>query len=403
MRKIDLRDAFPPMGEQMERTMNRAYARIREEKHMRHRRKITLLLAAALVLALAGTAIAVNGQMGVLDMLQQSNRRHGTDALREEENEKNLQEVIEEGKDGSVCTSRVRYTAKQIVMDAENMSVTIECEALDPEHVMIVPHTVDVENDRCTPGGDVLPEGSDPGEYPTVAEYAAQTGKEIVCTDVYKYERHPFGGGCEYTMQNGRITYLLTDAFKNPKELSDDGLYHSSLHVMDYLQADDDHTLHNMPHEVVEMKVSAEGRAQDARETFTVSGPIEMEYLTIDEVKFERTPQALFMTVTYTGHEDLTPEQCLLLDFSTIELMDDAESTDFRELSPLELGGELKAVKKKELPGYDTACYILPGWTFRDKKDYAPISEWPEAFYLRFYFKENCEWSDPVEIPVSFD
>lgn len=403
MKRIRWDDAFPPVDESFERSMDRAFEAIRKEKKMKRKSKVTLLLAAVLVLALAGTAIAVNEQMGILDMLQRSTRRYGTEAIREPANEKNLQEVIENVTDGSVCTSRVRYTAKQVIMDAESMSVSIECEALDPEHVMIIPHTVDVEKDRCTQGGDVLPQGSDSAEYPTVAEYAAQTGKEIVCTVVYKYERDPFGGGCEYTMQNGKITYLLTAAFVNLKEPSSDGLYHSSLHVMDYFQADDDHTLYNMPHEDVEMKISAEGKAQEARDTFIVSGPIEMEYLTIDEVKFERTPQALLMSVTYTGHEDLTPEQCVMLDFSSVELMDDAESTDFREPSPIELNEGLKTVKSKELAGYDTGCYILPGWTFRDKKGYAPISEWPEAFYLRFYLKEFGEWGDPVEIPVTFD
>lgn len=68
MKEIDLRDAFPPMGGQMERTMNRAYARIREEKRMRHKRKITLLLAAVLTLALAGTALAA----GYISRLRQN-------------------------------------------------------------------------------------------------------------------------------------------------------------------------------------------------------------------------------------------------------------------------------------------------------------------------------------------
>lgn len=68
MKEIDLRDAFPPMGGQMERTMNRAYARIREEKRMRHKRKITLLVAAVLTLALAGTALAA----GYISRLRQN-------------------------------------------------------------------------------------------------------------------------------------------------------------------------------------------------------------------------------------------------------------------------------------------------------------------------------------------
>lgn len=403
MRRIRWNDAFPPVDEGFERSMDRAFEAIRKEKKMKHKNKVTLLLAAVLVLTLASTAIAVNEQVGILDMLKKSRQQRAADAIQKAENEKNLAEVVENAADGSVCTSHVRYTPKQVIMDADNMTVTIECEALDPEHVMIIPHTVDIQNDRCTPGGDVLPRNDTSGLYPTISEYAAQAGKEIVCTDVYKYERDPFGGGCEFTMQNGRITYLLTAAFIDPQEPSADGLYHTSLHVMDYLQSEDDYTWYGMPHEDMEMNVSAKGRAEDARESFTVSGPIEMKYLTIDEVKFERMPQALLMTVTYTGHEDLTPELCGQMYFCSIQLMNDAESTAFREPSLLDGDRELKVKKSKELPGYDTTSDLLPGWTYQDTQDYAPISEWPEAFYLRFYVKETGEWCDPVEIPVAFD
>lgn len=400
MKRIRWDDAFPPVDESFERSMDRAFEAIRKEKKMKRKSKVTLLLAAVLVLALAGTAIAVNEQMGILDVMKHS-KRHSSNSVFDETNEKNLQAAIETAVGEPVSTSQVRYTPQQVIMDSNSMSITLLCEALDPERVMVVPYSIDVERGRCTQSGDVLPPDSvyEASDYLTIAEYAAQTGKRIVRSNVY-YDDDFWSDGCTYTMQNGQLVQMMEISFEEAMAPEADGKYHATFHVKDWWKKDGADAYEN---EEQEIQISAEGKAQDARETYVVSGPIEMEYLTIDEVKFERTPLALLMTVTYTGHEDLTPEQCSMMYFSSVQLMDDAESTRFRESSPLAPVGTMEVVKSKELPGYDPACGLLPGCTYRDTWDYAPISEWPEAFYLRFYMKEFGEWSDPVEIPVTFD
>ncbi len=405
MRQIRWDDAFPPVDEGFARGMDRAFEAIRKEKRVKHKSRVTLLLAAALVLALAGTAIAVNEQMGILDMMKRSNR-NSVNSISDEGNEKNLQAAVEMAVGESVSTSQVRYTPQQVIMDSSSMSVTVLCEALDPERVMVVPYSVDVEKGRCTQGGDVLPLDSvyEPSDYPAIAEYAVQMGKRIVRSNVY-YDDDFWSDGCEYTMQNGQLVQLMKVTFEEAMAPEADGKYHAVFHVKDWWKNDGEDQYENQyENEEQVIQISAEGRAQDARETYTVSGPIEMEYLTIDEVKFERTPQALFMTVTYTGHEDLTPEQCGMMNFSSIQLMNDAESTKFREGPLIDGIGEMEQIQSKELPEeYDPMCDLLPGYTYRSREAYAPISEWPEAFYLRFYIKELGEWSEPVEIPVTFD
>ena len=58
MKQIDLKNAFPPVDEGFERGTNRAFEAIRKEKVMRHKMKYTMLAAALVILALAGTAVA---------------------------------------------------------------------------------------------------------------------------------------------------------------------------------------------------------------------------------------------------------------------------------------------------------------------------------------------------------
>ena len=73
MKQIDLKNAFPPVDEGFERGMNRAFEAIRKEKVMRHKMKYTLLAAALVILALAGTALAAG--FNVIEFFAQHDER----------------------------------------------------------------------------------------------------------------------------------------------------------------------------------------------------------------------------------------------------------------------------------------------------------------------------------------
>ncbi|MBR4442033.1 MAG: hypothetical protein IKS52_02025 [Clostridia bacterium] len=70
---MNLNDAFPPVDEGFERGMNRAFEAIRKEKVMRHKMKFTLLAAALVILALAGTAVAAG--FNVIEFFAQNDQR----------------------------------------------------------------------------------------------------------------------------------------------------------------------------------------------------------------------------------------------------------------------------------------------------------------------------------------
>lgn len=82
MKQIRLKDAFPPMDEGFERAANRAFGQIREERQMKYRSKFSLALVMLLVLALAGTAMAV-GYSRLKQELEGINATGAMDAVKE--------------------------------------------------------------------------------------------------------------------------------------------------------------------------------------------------------------------------------------------------------------------------------------------------------------------------------
>lgn len=123
MVKIRLENAFPPMDEGFERSAENAFAQIRKEQNVKHKRKFSAVMAVALAVMLAGTALAA-GYIGSLR--QQLESINATGAVQA------VQDVnMSVRQDG--CT----VTVQEMLVEGANAYVTLKIATPDDQPMLV--------------------------------------------------------------------------------------------------------------------------------------------------------------------------------------------------------------------------------------------------------------------------
>ncbi len=307
MRRDEWQRAFGSTPEVFERRVQDTLNNLQEEKKMKKKLSVTLAIALAAVLALTGTAFAVANGMGILDFMD----RYGKSAPQ-------ISEVIEEAQGDSVSTSRVRYTAQEVVFNGETVQMTVVCEPLDPEHVMLV-GVDELEDDLRMANGDSVSsayETADPSWVP-VKEYAEQNHLEMVCAEAMISIN---GCSLDYVSKDGKLYYYIRGTFEQEDrpELGEDGKYHLAVVVCDSPRAERDPKV-----EREELDVAVEGRAAQDKQVLTFDKPIDMGAYTIDGIEISASRQETALNLRYTVREDLTDAEKLDMEDLTFKLMKD--------------------------------------------------------------------------------
>lgn len=389
MRRDEWQRAFGGTPRAFESRVQDALNNLQEEKKVKKKLSLTISIALAAVLALAGTAFAVANGMGIVDFLDRFGMASDSVAS-----------VVEPVQGDSVSTGRVRYTAQEAVFDGTTLQLTVVCEPLEPDRVMLVGVDEQDEDVRLD-NGDSVPLTGAPGDSATqtVRAYAEQNGLELVRAEATL----PLDGcGMEYASRDGRLYYYMRGTFAPDErpEPDPDGMYHLTVTVCDSCCAED-----ATEAERATLEVAVAGKAAQDRQSLTFDAPIDMGTYTIDRIDVDLTRQETTLRLQYTLHDDLTEAQLRAFESLTFEMMKDGTSLEALRgwgggTTPVD-GETPEAAPGDAASTSETASDGLIGRTFLATLTYDPLEAVPEHFYIRPYDFEKGAFGDVIVLNAS--
>ncbi|MDO4357502.1 MAG: hypothetical protein Q4E13_13455 [Clostridia bacterium] len=373
MRRDEWQRAFGGTPEVLERRVQDTLNNLQEEKKVKRKLSVTISIALAAVLALTGTAFAVANGMGIVDFMS----RFG-------EVPAQIGEVIEEAQGDGVSTSRVKYTAQEVVFNGDTVQMTVVCEPMDPEHVVLL-GVDELEEDLRMANGDSVPstyETDDPS-WMTVKEYAEQNGLEMVRAEASIGLN---GASADYVSRDGRLYYYMRGTFEQDArpELGEDGKYHLKVAVVDRLCEDEQV-------EREELDVAVAGKAAQDKSVLAFAESIDMGAYTIDGIEISVSKQETALNLRYTVKEDLTEAEQWDMESLTFTLMKDDVSAE--EIDGW--GGGAKPLGEADNGG------DMSGQSFLMTRSYDSLEEMPEHFYIRPYNYDLGEYGKLIVLSTA--
>lgn len=371
MREVDFRGVFGCTPAGFKKNVGETLNHLEEDKDMKiHAVSVRILMIAALVALLAGTALALTRNASVLDM------REG--ALPEAQ-----EAVMELSEIASFESPLVRYQPTEILIDQNRLLIAVQATPVDPEKYMIEYEWIGMEAiERAEREGKTLI-GTDVGV--TLNEKTSNTSTRTTYEDNVLTIRHEYELLEDIADHELEITLTGYD-----KEVLDPGVQHW----------DEAERYLDRPEVIGETNVAVKSFTVKPNylsvDTLRIEGPYELEYITIDWVEMNRTAASLMMKLQYTLHEDLTDEIKEDLWSMSIRMNDPAGMKDVRTFEYDSISMVSYQVGSSRTWEYDESS-IVEG-TYIEESIWPAISEWPEKFELVAYYKEMGEWSKTVEL-----
>lgn len=134
------------------------------------------------------------------------------------------------------------------------------------------------------------------------------------------------------------------------------------------------------------------GLAAESGETIYFDTPIECERMTIERVAFTRGEDVLLMEILYTLHDPLTAEDKEALELMMLNIMPDAQSTDFPEGFH---AGSIGAVNES------VGTAVIAGEAYVQEDTWDAWDSFPETIYLRPYYKLLGVWGEVIALHLA--
>lgn len=371
MNRDDWRSAFGPVPASFERRVADALDRIEEQNNMKRYGIKMIALVAAAVLLLSATALALTGKFGALDFL---NRWRDTTLPQAAEL------VTDLSKSAGVSSSRVAYSAQDMLYDGSTLVVTFAAEPLDQEALLI--GADELLSDRRIENGETITGAQHEGPYKTIEELGQ--GRPIIRVGlphltVAQGNAHindEYEG--DYYALDGKLYYYVRMGLESAEPLTLDCVFTDQL-----MSEDKEEQLERVS---TRFDVTPQNAAfQQAK----VEGPVDLEYITVNEAQLKLTPVAAYLTLEYTVHENLTDAQREAVDIVSFNLQSDAGDEDFTS----GMQGCITPVDTQYQYGQ-----APDGHRFRVEVSCDALKEIPDQLYLRPYYKLTGEWGAAVAL-----
>lgn len=386
MRKDEWQSAFGAVPESFENSVAKGLRRLETPKTIRRWSVKAAAIAAAAILALSGTALAVAKHWGSLDYLNRRAQQTLPEATGLVED---LSSVP------SVSTQRVKYSAQDMLCDGNMIFVTVMAEPLDPNALLAMvgdsPDTLRLENGDELPLDDKNAKGTSLKElsqsHPLIL--VDMPGPDLFTIGENASELVPDDIQGSTVLMDGKLYFTLRLRCKTDQPVN----MRCTFRDYEVIGCETEPASEpDMPDQSYFVFGDAAQTGFDLKVTprrevlnqARFDGPIDCEYMTINSIDFETTAVGTYMTMEYTIKDGLTPKQLEATDIISFNMMDDPNSTEFTN----GLGGDLTP---------------KDGNRIVERRIFPAMDKLPETIYLRPCYKggEESTWGATIELKLA--
>lgn len=370
----DINNAFGRTPESFERFVESTLRQKQreEQSQMKHKGLNGVLVFVLVIALLAGTAFALTSGFGLTDF----RNRHGMPMLPEAS-----EQIADLSRVESAESLLVRYHMQEALVDGDRLLLTFAAEPVAPDKHLLM-GVMELPTD--------FPEGSD-RSYEQIAKEEGKTLVEVSAPGISINGQTGGGGSADFVYQEGKLIYYvegtglpldgdtlpITCAFADREIYSVKEVHREDGSISYPVDAGE------LNRSEIVFKIKPNRAAPDL---LRFEGPFACERMNVNWVELSRTAAATYLRVEYTVNENLTEEDREALEFMHLHIMRSAEDEDF----PQGGSGSTAIVQEGSVTGQPD------GTTYLQETVWPAMDAFPEAIYLRPYYKLLGEWGEAI-------